>query len=553
MAGRDPRPHNRGPMRPGATPGGPRSHASPKRSLGTLAALLAVLLLSLGVWLLARSLQGPRPGSGVPWTSVEVDAGAVVGDWETRLGTQFVYPGNLAAPEARSAWRLLAPGLVRINATTDGCCWAGGPPPAIPQGVQRNSWDFSSLDDMIHDAIGVGAQVDLDVTYAPNWMWDCSRRPGVLKDPSFQTFARYMAQLVSYYNRGTMTADDGRVYVNPDGTRDRIAYWEVWNEPDAIGLGCPQGSAPLSPEQYRLMWNAVAPAMTAVDPSIQVLGPATSNAVTGASPDYLPSLMRGTARPPDIVSFHGYGGWDNAQPDAFLFDGDPSRSYGSCCGLHGIDAGLRQVMGWAPGKPIWITEINVNAAHANDPSHRPWTAFGAAWFGDAFVVLGTTAARAHTPLTLVQYQFDHPDGGQFNLVDRDSGAKLLSFWTQYDLARSFPPGSVLLRSSSSRAGVVALAVRPPGSRDVDVLVVDRQVDGSGVVGGRGVPASVKVRLRGVRSGGTASLLAIDRLTPPARGPSTTRPPVTGSKGDGLEVDVRLPGYGLAVLRYAPPA
>jgi len=525
-----------------------------RHHFGMLAAFLVVLLVLATIWLLAQGGRGSgEERSGDLRASVDIDAAVPIGSWQTRLGTQFVYPGNLAAPGARSAWRLLAPSLVRINATTDGCCWAGGPPPAIPEGLQRNSWDFSSLDDMIHDAKGVGAQVDLDIAYAPDWMWDCSRRPGSIRDPSFQVYAHYMAQLVSYYNRGIMTADDGHVYVNPEGTRDRIAYWEIWNEPDAVGLGCPQGSAPLSPKQYRTMWDAVVPAMIAVDPSIEVLGPATSNAITGASPDYVPALVTGETRPPDIVSFHGYGGWDNAQSDAFLFEGDPSRSYGSCCGLRGIDAGLKQVIGWTRGMPTWITEINVNAAHSNDPARRPWTAFGAAWFSAAFLTLGSTAASTHTPLGLFQYQFDHPDDGQFNLVDRNSGAKLLPFWTQYYLDHYFPPGSALVSSHSSRAGIAVLALRPPGSSDVDVLVVDRQVDRVGTVGGDGVPADVTVRLHGVPGDGTASLWELDRNTPLARGPAATKPPVvrSGQAADDLAVHVRLPGYGVAVLRYAP--
>ena len=41
-----------------------------------------------------------------------------------------------------------------------------------------------------------------------------------------------MARLVSYYNTGTMTTEQGAVINNPAGTSNRITYWELWNEPD---------------------------------------------------------------------------------------------------------------------------------------------------------------------------------------------------------------------------------------------------------------------------------------------------------------------------------
>ena len=48
---------------------------------------------------------------------------------------------------------------------------------------------------------------------------------------------------------------------------------------------------------------------------------------------------------PDVVSFHGYGGWDNSQGDLEIFDGGPDTD-----GLASIVNGVDQVRAWAPGK-----------------------------------------------------------------------------------------------------------------------------------------------------------------------------------------------------------
>ena len=142
---------------------------------------------------------------------------------------------------------------------------------------------------------------------------------------AYKQFAAYMARLVSYYNKGSMTTETGQVITNPAGTNNRITYWEIGNEPDlSIETPCHPAdwSAALTPKAYLTMWNAVVPQMRAVDPAIKLVGP-TGGVNTGYTPDYIPTLMASSIYKPDVVSFHGYGGWDNPQGDLEIFDGGP--------------------------------------------------------------------------------------------------------------------------------------------------------------------------------------------------------------------------------------
>jgi hypothetical protein len=462
--------------------------------------------------------------------AVAVDAGRELGAIRTRLGTQFVWPGALDRASARTGFNSLAPPLVRINATT-----VGYPdlPLVLPAGVRRGEWNFDNLDSIINDIRLGGGQVVLTVAYAPYWMWICPK--GDIRDPSFAEFGAYMGRLVGYYNVGFFTAEDGRTIRNPAGTANRISYWELWNEPDlpteaCLNLGHPNISVP----QYVTMWNAASASMLAVDPTIKLIGPATANAITRHIPDYLPSLMAGATRKPDIVSFHGYGGWMNSQSDDMLFAGDRS-----CCGLDTIERGVARVKERAPGTPIWVTEMNVNSAwDRDDPAARPWTAFGAAWGSSAFRLLALAGVDA-----VFQFKFVAPELRQFSLVDPSTGQPLLPYWRDFYLARYFPPGSAILGSSSPGADVDVLAARAPGSANIRVLLVNRRTNGSDVVGGAGVPGTVSVSIANVADITAVAARVLDASTPLETGPVARALPPANT------ATVSFSGFGAVLLEF----
>jgi len=486
--------------------------------------------------LVAAALAVTRPGRAATDVVITVRGSVAEGALTTRLGTQFAWPGSLdRAAATRGRFDGLAPALVRINATTDG---VPGLPLVMPAGITKGDWSFGNLDAIVNDVRGAGGLVVLDIAYAPQWMWDCSA--GAIRDTSFAEFATYMARVVSYYNLGSFIAEDGTTITNPAGTANRIGYWELWNEPDQRTLGCPPlGNPNITAEQYVAMWNASVSAMLAVDPAIKLVGPSTSSAMPSNVPDYLAALVAGATHKPDIVSFHAYGGWHNAQSDRFFFDGDVE-----CCGIAGIERGLAAVQAEAPGVPIWITEFNVNSdSTGDDPTQRPWTAFGAAWGASAFGRLARHGVQA-----IFEFQFANPSLRQLSLIEIDSGRPLLSYWREYYLARFFPPGSTLLSATSSNPEVETLAARPPGSNVVRVLVVNRQVDSNVATGGPGLPATVRVTMQDLPRVSALTIRRIDAATPLETGPDVLSMQASNS------VSVDFGGYGFALIEFvADPA
>jgi hypothetical protein len=474
-------------------------------------AAFAVLLVSTATLVSSGPTTDASP-------SVTVDAGARIGRLRTELGTQIKYPYVFErAAGTRPLFRAFGARLVRIQATYDGCCWPGGPPPMIPTGWVKGSWDFRALDSVVNDVTAAGARPVLNIFHAPEWMWDCTAR--TIRDLTFGEFADYMARLVAYYNKGSFVAEDGRTITNPAGVANRIAYWELWNEPDLLSLACLPDRAPnITAAQYVAMWNATTTKMLAVDPSIKLIGPATD------AVQYVTALAAGAVRKPDALSYHGYGGGDVTHTDQFHFDG-----------LDELVNSLVRMR--ALGIPVWVTELNVNAG-PDDPTHRPYNAYGAAWGASAFRRLALGGAS-----TIFQYEFAHPDNPNFQLVDQATGLPRLPYWRDYYLARYFPPGSRLLSATSSQSGIETLAVRAPRSRNVRVLVVNRQVDSPIAIGGPGLPETVQVTVANLRGVTQVSLRQLDDSTPLASGPPAIALHV------GNTATVSFSGYGAALLEF----
>ena len=474
----------------------------------------------------------PTPTSPGGSPTITLDATTTVGTWDTQMSTNIVWPGSIdEVSGAQAKLNTYAPPLVRIHAGTDGGT------PALPEATTPGNWDFTALNQLVNNVRAYGGAPLLNVRYAPNWMWTCSaywsdtnQGIGTLRDLTFQQFATYMARLVSYYNKGSMTTEAGQVLNNPASTNNRITYWEIWNEPDYSNeTPChPADWGPaLTSDTYVKMWNAVVPSMRAVDPSIKVVGPATANVETGQDPEYVPDLMQHAIYKPDVISYHGYGGWDNSQGDLEMFDGGPDTD-----GLAYIVNGVDTVRAWAPGKPIWLTEMNVNADWGNDPARRPWTAYGVAWGATAFRNLGLKGVA-------LLNQYDFIEIPQFGLIDDTTGATNPGYWRDMLLNQSFPPGSTILRSSSSKADILALAVRQSNGT-INILVINRQVNSPSSVGGPGLPATLTVQLQGITPA-AISLQKIDGSTNSSREPQI----VTLSPSTSLQVSFN--GYGMAIL------
>jgi hypothetical protein len=513
-------------------------HAA-KRHIFVIVSAIALTILG---WLSAVDVRA----STSPAVSVGGTSGATL---SAQLSTNDVWSGMVdQAPGGQASLNALHAPYVRIHVGDDG--W----PEAMPEIVQ-NQWSFASLDALVNNVFAAGEQPLMNIKFAPDWQWTCTSpqtgQTGSVRDTTFQQYAQYMARLVSYYNKGSVTTETGTVITNPAGTSHAITYWEPWNEPDLNNeTPCaPSTGVALTPTQYVTMWNAVTAAMLQVDPTLKFVGPATAGAQFGSSTttgnDYVDQLMAGAVTKPAAISFHGYGYWDNTVSDKWIFDGDNSDPVSSCCGgVTDLTHGITSIRSKYPDTPVWLTEVNVNADWGNDSYKRPWSEFAAAWWATAF--------QQTAPLGVgVIHEYDIADSPQFGMIDDQTGDRRISYYVFQLLDQAFPAGSTMLSSSSTDSGILSLAARKPDGT-VSVMVIDRKVASDTVrssCGAGGVATPVTVSLSGIQAT-SVTLQQLDKTNVNCSTAAAT-PPTVQTVSPSQSVTLNFPGYGVAVLSITP--
>lgn len=424
----------------------------------------------------------------------------------------------------------------------------------ISQGTPEDgsqNWDFTKLDGVLNPVISVADHSpELQLAVAPAWMTDSS---GHLLPSHFQDFANYSADLVRYYNTaGGFTDSHGVTHVHSPSTP--VAWWGIFNEYNINGL---------TPADYVNLYNAVVPAMLAVDPTIKfsALELADFDFNQGDPRNNLPTFVSGVTAQVNIVSTHFYSSCNQKDTDAQIFStisgfaNDVNYFYSEL--RNGGNPNLANV-------PVWVTENNVNAdfnagngVSACNPGtkfvldHRGTSAFFAAWRPYVFSRLGKAGIQS-------LYHWDFDADPQYGEVDFGTGVPYLSYWVDMALQRYFPfcpPGSsctnagetILNLATTEPAGgqsVEVLATRNP-DRSVVVMMANHAVLNAGDNNGPGAPRTVIVDLSALGPFTSATGLTLDASTNIAGGPAAI------SVTPAPRMTVSFSGYGVTFLKLVP--
>jgi hypothetical protein len=136
-------------------------------------------------------------------------------------------------------------------------------------------------------------------------------------------------------------------------------YWEVGNEPDLyIKRANTAGDPTFDATWYNARFREFAAAMKAVDPTIQVVGPA----VTDGWPEWMPAFITANGDSVDVLSWHWYGN-GSQMTDAQVLATPPD-----------IEWQVKTIRGWwtdpavnplgyqRPLPPLFLSEYNVSWA-----------------------------------------------------------------------------------------------------------------------------------------------------------------------------------------------
>jgi hypothetical protein len=399
---------------------------------------------------------------------------------------------------------------------------------AIPQ-LNATTWDFTKADEMIQPILTVGDHSpQLQIGTVPTFLGDSN---GNYVEANLPAFAAYCANLVRYYNTGGFTVN-GVTYKSPSATP--IVWWGIFNEPNINNV---------TPDQYATMYNTVAAAMLAVDPTIKLVALELSD--WGNEPQrMLPTLLAGATQPIHAMATHYYGSCNQKDTDSQIFAAVDGFTTHVSYFRSTMDANVS-----TRGVPIWITENNVNAdwAHADGTSacnpgtkwvedDRGTSAYFAAWRAYVYSQLVKAGAAG-------VWHWSYAGGGQYGELT-DNSTPYLSYWVDSSLSHIFGQERMIVLTSSvtepSRIEIFA-AQAADGSRWI--MLINRDVAATTDNNGPGVPKTVALDLSAAGPASQITLIAIDKNTGIGSGPvSQTLTPVNGV------VTLAFPGYGVQFIQ-----
>jgi hypothetical protein len=406
----------------------------------------------------------------------------------------------------------------------------------VPQGSEGTSstaWDFSMLDAITQPVLSTGDHSpEFQIAKAPAFMYTGNNSGSSFTDTSFAGFAEYAQNLVRYYNTGGFTAD-GQFYESSGfaNNGDKVTWWGIYNEPSINNN--------LDAELYTTMYNALVPAMRAVDPSIKF----AALELCCGSENWAATFAAGVTAQVDVLATHYYSSCNQTDTDAMVMATVP----GFANSVQTIYTNVLTNPSLA-NVPVWVTENNVNADYSNNgmsncnpgqifvEDARGSSPFFAAWRPYVFSQLGRAGARA-------LYHWDFGADQQYGEVDYSTGALQLSYWVDYWLGQKLPPDSgsqVLQFTSSDDANLETLPVmNSDGS--VVVMVANHAVKSASDNNGPGVPFSVTVDVSTLGAFSSASMLVIDKDTSVVNGPSETM------VSPATKITMDLNGYSVGIL------
>lgn len=254
--------------------------------------------------LIVYLLIGFVPADGAPGDAPAMNPSSPFG-LNTHLGTRYPVPGSLDLPAAR--------------VTELGAAWAREDfawPRIQPE---RGSWDFRVQDEMVAAQSQRRVSILGRLGYSVGWA-----TPDLSDAAGEQSFAMPTRVDWERYIRTTVTR-----------YRDRVHYWEVWNEPDNVVFwkGRPD------PRTYAALLRSAYTTIKDADPTATVL----IGGVSGFDMSYLLGVAQA-------------GGWDYFDILALHLYTDPASPEDGQMVAMGLGA-ARTLAHRYGAKPIWITEF----------------------------------------------------------------------------------------------------------------------------------------------------------------------------------------------------
>ena len=296
-------------------------NAYDERGKTTVAAPNIPIIISPRTVTATVTAKKPTAAGSATMTPVEVLTGSTFG--QVLGGNAWDWRSDQKMPLARRGTQLdnyTAMGVSIVRFDLD---W----PAVQPTNSTTYSWDY--FDGVINDIVARGLKPLPIFHRTPSWASNGSGIPA-----NMSQFATFCAAAVNRY-------------------KDRVRYWEVWNEPNLAGFWPPQPD----PVAYTNMLKAVYPAVKAADPTAFVISGGLSSVPTTGLPDHWSEHDFLT----QIYANGGGGNFDAVGIHPYSWPLMPSnnQSYNGWTMMSATTPSVRSIMtaNGDSAKKIWITEF----------------------------------------------------------------------------------------------------------------------------------------------------------------------------------------------------
>ncbi len=324
----------------------------------------------------ANLVQGNADAS-VPFSTKSISARINV-DWATQIAqtTPFTFGSNdyeIVTPEKardsvyQSRLAELGIGLIRIHWAELCDRWTD---------PVTKTWDEAKIKAGYDASYPQRPTIIQNIPSWPKWM--TLDRNGLLAQSEYDNYAAFCAELVGILNHRQQR---------------QIVYWEPLNEQDVAY----QKAGKL--DELWTIYNKVATAMKATDPSIKVGGPA----LTWDEPGRLAAFLQACGPNVDFISWHRYGSGDARESTETLMSYTPMYA----TQVQEFRAIAQQ---YIPDRkvPLLLGEYNINYSWQSG-EQRQNTHIGAVWFASVLKHLATAGVDMATSW--------HLKDGIYGLID----------------------------------------------------------------------------------------------------------------------------------------
>ncbi|MDE1177471.1 MAG: glycosyl hydrolase family 39 [Edaphobacter sp.] len=355
-----------------------------------------------------------------------------------------------------------------------------------PPTRDKTSWNFKYIDPTLEDFMNAtaGHSVVMNFSTMPAWLWKTDKpvtypddpnqsywsytQGTELRDPTMKEAADYYARLLSWYEKGGLTDENGKWHES--GHHYKFAYWELLNEIDFEHRW--------TPEAYTKFYDAVTAAMLKVDPDIKFMAVASAKpSAHGAMYEYFlnPKNHAPGARL-DFLTYHFYA----SPPESEPFEAMQYTFFDQADGFLNTVRYVEQIKHrLSPTTKTDLNELGVILPEDNKsnsipgykakPEPKEYWNLAAAMYAYIYIEAAKLGVDVTGESQLVGYPTQYPSVSMMNYNTSEPNAR---FWVLKLLKDNFGPGDRLVNTAERNHEIEIQAfVTPHGKK---ILAINKR-------------------------------------------------------------------------------